>query len=156
VVMIVATSAPVRHGCPAGIICDSGRPLSDGRPYSMEMFAPPIVHVVFACGLPPLPVPVTTVFCADAVPATSTAASADTYSCLRVIEFSVCVWLLLLGVARAANRDHRRRRLVEVLAEPIEHPVPVIFELHLVTGAAGAVARTRIFHPHRLLSEPAQ
>src|SRR3954464_14964525 len=62
--MIVATSAPVRHGCPGGIIFASGRPLSDGRPYSMVIAAPSAFHSVFTCGLPPPPVPVSVIFCA--------------------------------------------------------------------------------------------
>ena len=31
------------------------RPLSEGRPYSIERLPPSIVHSVRTCGLPPLP-----------------------------------------------------------------------------------------------------
>jgi hypothetical protein len=74
-VITVASSAPVRHGFPSGIICDSGRPFRNGRPYSTEIVAPLTVHVVFSWGLPPLPVPVETVVCDINGPARHTAAS---------------------------------------------------------------------------------
>ena len=47
VVMSVASSAPVRHVVFGGISSASDRPFTDGRPYSIEMFAPSIFHVDF-------------------------------------------------------------------------------------------------------------
>src|SRR5574342_1196412 len=40
------------------------RPLSDGRPYSIEMLAPWTVHSARTCGLPPPPVFSSVIFCA--------------------------------------------------------------------------------------------
>src|SRR5689334_18275149 len=68
-VIVVASSAPVRHGSPGGINCASGRPLREGRPYSIAMAAPSTVHSAFTCGLPPRPAPVSVTFC----PASGTA-----------------------------------------------------------------------------------
>src|SRR4051794_23164695 len=66
VTILVAVSDPVRHTCPAGIICASARPLSDGRPYEIAMCAPSTTYSDFQLGLPPVPGPVCADFCATA------------------------------------------------------------------------------------------
>jgi hypothetical protein len=61
--------------------------LSDGRPYSMEIFAPSMVHSVFTCGLPPFPGWTGVVFWAPAVTpkATARAVTARAYPVPRIV-----------------------------------------------------------------------
>src|SRR4029079_12602661 len=112
-VIVVASSAPVRHGFPAGIISASGRPLRYGRPYSSVMAAPSTVHSDFTCGLPPPPVPVCVVLCSASGTATVHARAIARYVVIR-LRIQVPPSLIVVNASpdprRSWQRSSRRRR----------------------------------------------
>jgi hypothetical protein len=88
VLKVVASSAPVRHSRPSyGSMSLPGvRPLSEGRPYSIERLLPSMVHSLRTCGLPALPGWTVVVFCASSDAPNSAAAAMATAKTDRFVS----------------------------------------------------------------------